>query len=278
MKINPDRERDAPGVLPPELRALHEELSRLRLEERPSFAPELRGELARAAREPEPPRTARRLALAATVAGLAFAGVAVPPLRASLVQGVRTALAALQTGAEDTAEPEIPLAPSEEILGLVPVIPDLSDLPAAQVRVEAQPVSPPTRETSAALPVFQPALSSLPQLVDPEAGRQVVRGYYPVPLQEAGIGGTVTLLLWVERDGSVGSVEVAQGSGVAALDTAAWRAAPSLRFRPALRGGVAVGTWATLDLVFDAVVAQAGDEAVAEPVGVEPAVAERGRG
>jgi TonB family protein len=61
----------------------------------------------------------------------------------------------------------------------------------------------------------------------------------------------VSLLLWVNEDGSVDHVQMSRGSGVDELDRAALGAAPELRFRAGMRAGLAVGTWVEFDVVFE---------------------------
>lgn len=62
---------------------------------------------------------------------------------------------------------------------------------------------------------------------------------YPAALLRRRIGGTVTLALWIDSAGQVvpESTQVAESSGRPALDSAALRAAPALRFAPALEQG-----------------------------------------
>ena len=74
--------------LPDDLRALDEELLSLRYEERPSFGPELRAELAEqwATQDRRRPSALRRHFVAATIVGLLVGGAAVPSARASLIR------------------------------------------------------------------------------------------------------------------------------------------------------------------------------------------------
>jgi TonB family protein len=69
-------------------------------------------------------------------------------------------------------------------------------------------------------------------------------------LQRAGVGGSVALRVWVDSTGSVDLVNLVEGSGVPELDRAALQVAPSIRFRPAVRRGQAVGTWVQFPIVF----------------------------
>ncbi len=93
----PDR---LPG-LPPELDALDAELSELRIHERPSFAPELEGELRRTARLSPPARrrrSAARHVLAAAAGVVLFVALTVPPARASLARAGATLVRLVASG------------------------------------------------------------------------------------------------------------------------------------------------------------------------------------
>lgn len=240
--------------LPPELAELDAELSRILLDERPSFGPELRNELAREWARPRPPRRLAwvRQAVAACLAALAGVAVTVPPARASLAGGIDRILESLR-GEEAVPEEEVVVElPSGEAPPLdrelvVPPSPRPSRPVAMPEPVEEEGAS------GDALPPFQPGLFAYPRLVDPSEGRAVALRHYPADLQQAGIGGVVRLLLWVKEDGSVDSPRIPEqgSSGVLELDRAALRAAPALRFRPALRAGMPVSTWVEFDMVFE---------------------------
>lgn len=65
---------------------------------------------------------------------------------------------------------------------------------------------------------------------------------YPPDLYEAGVSGTVVLRLFVDENGTViaDSARIEETSGHPGLDSAAIRAAPRLRYAPALKGGKAI--------------------------------------
>lgn len=237
--------------LPPDLAELDAELAQFSAAERPSFAPELEAELeARWIRGPGRPGGAfvRRLA-AASVVSLTLTGLAVPPARASLVDGFQRLLDAFQAPAPVMAD--IPVMVPQGAAEVVPT----TTLPAVQVPPPAsQPAAEVVTTASAEeLPAFSPVSMTFPTLVDEGADREVIRRHYPEALQRAGVGGTVGLLLWVAEDGSVDNVQAHRNSGVPALDRAAMQGARSLRFHPATRDGVPVGTYVEFDLVFEPV-------------------------
>lgn len=234
---------DDDGELPDDVKSLDRELSAIRYEERPSFGPELRAELARAwAREPARQRAAfRRHLVAATLAALLVGGAAVPSARASLVRliGVIAPDAALlETSTAAAASSEV----TPETTGWLAPPPEST-------------VEPPRRLASpaaAAVPTPHPeAVVFAPQMIDREGARELLAQAYPRELQLQGAGGIVGLRLWVDAIGVVGGVEVASSSGMAELDRVAVAVAPRFTFTPASQGGRAVGTWIEFPVVFE---------------------------
>jgi protein TonB len=67
---------------------------------------------------------------------------------------------------------------------------------------------------------------------------------YPPRAFTAGVEGTVVLRLYVDETGALipDSTRVVEGSGAAELDSAALAGAAAMRFAPARRDGVPVGT------------------------------------
>lgn len=70
-------------------------------------------------------------------------------------------------------------------------------------------------------------------LNQPEVERALVRNY-PAMLREAGIGGQVDVLLWLDESGGIVRAEIAKSSGHAALDDAALKVVDVMRLTPAL--------------------------------------------
>ena len=240
--MSPDIRDDHHLALPPDLAELDAELSDFLIEERPSFAPELRAELSREWLRGRswPLHGGLYRATAAAVGGLFFVGMVFSPARASLLR----LLGVLQTEDEvlevaeevgpprSFAEPARSLEPEEPIRT------------TSSARVTLPPAD------AEALPPFEPGGSTFPELVDREADQKLIRRYYPPRLLERGVGGRVLVQLWVDSTGAVDLIKVREGSGVPELDKAALRAASDLRFVPALRLGVPVGTWVEFPLVF----------------------------
>jgi protein TonB len=231
--------------VPRELADLHDELSSLSFEERPSFGPELLAELERDwIRAEVRHRWPVRQLLAAGVAGLLMVGFGVPSARASLVRLVEALRPATEHAAPG-AGPE--LAP--------PVFELPETLPAGLQPEEAPtlgrelPGGPPPEPESPA-PYDGPE-ATFPELLDRAGTEAFVLRNYPEALQRAGIGGTVRLLLWVDSLGFVQQVGVDRASGIPELDQAAIDVAPSFRFSPARRRGRPVGTWVEFDVRFE---------------------------
>lgn len=75
---------------------------------------------------------------------------------------------------------------------------------------------------------------------------------YPPELYEEGVEGTVILRLFIDSTGALiaDSTSIKESSSHAALDSAALAAVSSLRFAPALRGGVPVSTVFEQPIIF----------------------------
>lgn len=224
-----------------ELSRLHEELDSIRIEERPSFGPELRTELERVWVEAprSGPRWPRQL-IAASVGALFLVGLSVPAANGALARFLEAVQGHPQVVEENAADeapaPRADAAPParEPERSVAPAPP-----PAPSLDLARGDTPEPVRGTT------------FPELLDREASESLVERYYPDDLQAAGIGGTVWLRLWVDRDGRVAEAEVARTSGFERLDRAAVVAAPRFRFVPATRLGDPVATWVEIPVVFE---------------------------
>lgn len=242
---NPFEPNGAEG-LPPELAELDRELQSIRIEERASFGPELRTELARAfvhvqAESRFSRVTARRIA-AAAIAAITLGTLAAPPARGGLVRFFTR----IQNGPPDVASateavptPDIDL--SDPGLGAVPPLTTTEPVaPTRVVRLGAEPGD------AGAVPAI-----TFPELQNRGHVEVLVQSLYPKELQVDGVGGDVRLLLWVDSLGTVEEARVGGSSGIAALDRAALATAPYLRFEPARRQGMPVGSWVQFDVRFE---------------------------
>jgi len=233
------------GRLPDELRALDEELSSLRYEERASFEPELRAELELAwSREPMRRRAMlRRHLLAATVTGLLLAGASVPSARASLVRFAGSFVESLaDEEALPPADPE-PTRLAAEGPGTEPSV-GMLDLGEALKPVEL------TLPSAPEAPTAEPA-SALPRMLDRELAEAVLQDAYPMHLQQRGIGGTVRLRLWIDENGLPGLTTVSESSGERQLDRIARDIVPTFGFSPARQDGRSHAAWIEFPVKFE---------------------------
>ncbi len=235
-----DRPNDLSGLpLPPELAELDAELSSILIEERPSFAPELQAELENAWISPAPRAGFRiRHAMAAAIGALLLVSVAAPQARAGLARLLPWS---------QPAEPE----PVEEPVTLPDVILPEPGPVTVSSDDSAEGAAVPSVPDFGTEVSFDFPDNTYPELLDRDRAERTIRSQYPIVLQEAGIGGLVTLRLWVASDGTVEQAQIERGSGVSAFDRVALDMAPNLRFDPARRFGVPVGTWVNFDLAFE---------------------------
>ncbi len=237
-------------VSSPDLARLDRDLRDISIEERCSFGPELRAELAaeygrlQSAR-PSRFSVARPAFMAAAVVILVLAGTwMVPPARAALAR-------LLQSVPE--AEP-VPAEPLPAVMPPVPeVVVEVEELPVLEdLAPVVEPSAPPQPSPGDAMDgPAPPPPPTLPSLVDRDLARRIVTDEYPVALQRGGIGGVVRVLLWVRPDGVPESPTVRVSSGVLELDEAAVRATRSFRFLAATRAGHEVGTWVEFSIRFE---------------------------
>lgn len=244
----PPRGDPSPRPVPPELESLHRELARLRIQERPSFAPELEAELRAAWREAcrrggLRRRTFRKRALwVAGFGALVVAAVAVPSARAAVIRTASSLFQGAAAVVRASPSPPRPSGPWE-----TPRVPT----PSLAGGFAGSPSPDPDR-VSGKGSVLQPPRYSFPELADPEEARTIIASHYPEALQKAGIGGAVTLWFWLTPEGRPENIQVRRGSGYQSLDDAAMLALRKLRFRAATRNGAPVGTWVEFTVRFEA--------------------------
>lgn len=231
--------------LPPELALLDRELSSITIEERPSFGPELEAELEREWALPVVERRFRPAhAIAATLGALMIAGISAPQARASIAR-------LLNIVDDPEAESAIQVAVPERPIPIPFVEIDREEAPAADgvVNLDGSDVAPGAPLFNAPRPT--PLDVVFPKLLNRDEYERSIAERYPPELTEAGIGGTVQMHLWMNLNGGVDFVQVAETSGVEALDRFAVEVAGDLRFAPARRAGMNLGAWVDLPLVFE---------------------------
>lgn len=140
-------------------------------------------------------------------------------------------------------EIEIPPPPQAIARPATPVVSAAAidqDITIAPTTFEDNPVEtlppPPTPTTSEDLSSFRAFTPDMvrPSLRNQGEVEQALKRYYPPLLRDAGIGGVVNVLFWIDETGRVVKYQVAQSSGYPALDEAATQVADVMRFSPAL--------------------------------------------
>lgn len=160
--------------------------------------------------------------------------------------------------------PEIEVPPPPQLIQrpAVPVVARreiAEEITIAPTTFEANPVEnlpPPPEERTASLaetPVFTP-YDVAPEVKDREKARKIVLKWWPSALREAGVGGRVDLLVFIDDKGRVVNQKVGTTSGFAALDEAAMEAVTEIGrevgFTPAMNRDRRVPVWIRLPIVF----------------------------
>ena len=98
-------------------------------------------------------------------------------------------------------------------------------------------------------PTFTP-YTVRPDLSNEREVQRAMEREYPPILREAGIGGTVNVQFFIDAEGVVQRVLVAEPSGHEALDSAALRVARVFRFNPARDDDEPIPVWIAIPLTF----------------------------
>lgn len=250
---NDSHDTDFRGTLPADLQALDRELSEIRIEERPSFGPELEGELEQAWHTRAGPRArisrpwVRNL-MAACTAGLLITGVSVPSARAAVVNFVQAVAEDVLPGLFSPEPEPVVEMPVVEVQEPPPPEPE----PRSDVVVTRMDASDEVPAATPDLPILHEAVRTFPEIIDREKLSEAIAAHYPVELQQAGVEGSVTIVFWVDEQGTPTNIQLETGSstGNLRLDFAAMLAAREIRFRPATRDGMPVGTWVSVKMHF----------------------------
>lgn len=140
-------------------------------------------------------------------------------------------------------EIEIPPPPERIARPATPVVSAAAiddDITIASTTFEDNPIEslpPPPTPTSSSEDLstyraFTPDMV-FPSLRNEAEVQQALKRHYPALLRDAGIGGTVMVLFWIDENGRVVKYQVAQSSGYPSLDEAATKVADIMRFNPA---------------------------------------------
>ena len=107
----------------------------------------------------------------------------------------------------------------------------------------------PAEATDGAEPEYVP-VDVPPVLTNAEDVRELLQKLYPASLKEEGIGGTVTVWMWVDEAGTVTETRMQKSSGHDSLDEAAQQVAASMIFTPAENEGGPVSVWVAQPIEF----------------------------
>jgi TonB family protein len=89
-----------------------------------------------------------------------------------------------------------------------------------------------------------------PKLLNRDQVGAAIARNYPTMLRDAGIVGTTKVWFYIDQSGHSIQHVVKTSSGYAALDSAALRVAPIMRFTPAQMQDKVVPVWVAIDVVF----------------------------
>jgi protein TonB len=136
-------------------------------------------------------------------------------------------------------------------LPLVPALePGSLDLAEDSFEFLAPPPPPSSRAQGSSDEVAPSAVTRPPDVRNLTRVQEALIREYPIGLREAGIGGRVQLLFFVDREGKVERVQVEQSSGNVDLDRAALRVGQVFEFSPGLRGIERVAATVSLGVTF----------------------------
>ncbi len=154
-------------------------------------------------------------------------------------------------------EVEIPPPPEQISRPAVPVVAATEleeDITIAPTTFEENPVEnlPPPPSDASRLgdqPVFTP-YTVRPELKNRREASRIVERNYPKLLKDAGIGGKVTVWVFIDTNGEVQNAVVNSSSGNSALDDAALKSAREFSFTPALNRDKRVPVWVSIPITF----------------------------
>lgn len=167
-------------------------------------------------------------------------------------------VASAREAAEIIRLPEVEIPPPPEAmprpLGPIVASPDVSadvvpDIPRWEDVPDLPPPPPDDPVATSGSDPFA-VYTVAPSLVNEAETQRVLQREYPDILRDAGIGGTVPLLVHIDEEGRVLEARVERSSGYEGLDRAALRVADAMRFRPALNRDRRVAVWIKMPIRF----------------------------
>lgn len=149
-------------------------------------------------------------------------------------------------------EPATLRRPANPVVAVTTVEDDLT-IPTTTFRDNPVSELPPPREERAedvsASPRFTP-FTVAPAILNVDEVVRAMQREYPPLLRDAGIGGTVSVLFFIDENGTVHDRRLDESSGHQALDEAALRVADIYRFSPALNRDRKVPVWVSFPITF----------------------------
>ena len=154
-------------------------------------------------------------------------------------------------------EVEIPPPPEQITRPAIPVVSTTEleeDITIAPTTFEENPVEnlPPPPSDASRLgdrPVFTP-FTVRPEIKDRRKALRIVERSYPRLLKEAGIGGTINIWVFIDKNGTVKNAQVQKSSGNKTLDEAALNASKEFQFTPALNRDQRVPVWVAIPITY----------------------------
>lgn len=146
---------------------------------------------------------------------------------------------------------EIPPPPKQVSRPATPKVAeaDISeDVTISKTTLEANPVEklPPPPKAGQGSKKDRP--SFIPRDVDPQLQnqaevQQLLKRFYPPTLREAGIGSTLLVWLYVNKEGRVEKIQLKEPSDYEAFNAAARKVAKQMSFKPAINRDKPIGVW-----------------------------------
>lgn len=148
--------------------------------------------------------------------------------------------------------------PAPPVLGRIdlagePWLPNLIEVEQAIPSVPEVTIPPLPVEEADELADFEHFMPYMvkPELVNRSEVKRALERNYPRSLLASRIEGSVLIFFWIDETGAVQKYEIRQSSGYAALDEAATRVIPIMKFRPAMDRGNPIKVIVALPIRFE---------------------------
>lgn len=148
-------------------------------------------------------------------------------------------------------EPEAIVPPRAPVVATEPMDPHAT-MPETTIPANPIPVAPPARGGGMPEPGEFTPMTVRPRLLNDRDVARALQRFYPPPLRDAGIGGTVVVWFFIDTEGRVRETRIHQSSGFDALDRAALQVADRMVFSPAQNRDELVAVWVAMPVTFEA--------------------------